>query len=131
MTLQPNQSTSLQVQFKPTAAGAATGALAISSNSSSGGTASVALSGTGMSVAHEVDLTWNAPSSSADPIAGYHVYRSVGSGALQLMNSSMVVQTAYVDTTVSSGTTYDYVVKSVDQNGVESTSSNQIAVTTP
>jgi fibronectin type 3 domain-containing protein len=47
------------------------------------------------------------------------------------MNSSIVVQTAYVDTTVSSGTTYDYVVKSVDQNGVESTPSNQIAVTTP
>jgi Domain of unknown function (DUF4082)/Abnormal spindle-like microcephaly-assoc'd, ASPM-SPD-2-Hydin len=131
MTLQPNQSTSLQVQFKPTAAGAASGTLAISSNSSSGGTASVALSGTGMSVAHQVNLTWNAPSSSPDAIVGYHIYRSVGSGALQLMNSSVVVQTAYVDTTVSSGTTYDYVVKSVDQNGVESTPSNQIAVTTP
>ncbi len=131
MTLQANQSTSLQVQFKPTATGAATGTLAISSNSSTGGTASVALSGTGMSVAHQIDLTWSAPSSSSDPIAGYHIYRSVGSGALQLMNSSIVVQTAYVDTTVSSGTTYDYVVKSVDQNGVESTPSNQIAVTTP
>jgi Domain of unknown function (DUF4082)/Abnormal spindle-like microcephaly-assoc'd, ASPM-SPD-2-Hydin len=131
MTLQPNQSTSLQVQFKPTAAGAAIGTLAISSNSSSGGAASVALSGTGMSVAHQVNLTWNAPSSSPDPIAGYHIYRSVGSGALQLMNSSIVVQTAYLDTTVTSGTTYDYVVKSVDQNGLESAPSNQIAVTTP
>jgi Domain of unknown function (DUF4082)/Abnormal spindle-like microcephaly-assoc'd, ASPM-SPD-2-Hydin len=131
VTLQPNQSTTLQVQFKPTVAGTATGTLAISSNSSSGGSASVALGGTGMSAAHEIDLTWNAPSSSSDPIAGYHIYRSVGSGALQLMNSSTVVQTAYVDTTVSSGTTYDYVVKSVDQNGVESAPSNQIAMTTP
>ena len=131
MTLQPTQSATLQVQFKPTVAGTATGTLVINSNSTSGASASVALGGTGMSAPHEIDLTWNAPSSSSDPIAGYHIYRSVGSGALQLLNSSIVVQTAYVDTTVSSGITYDYVVKSVDQNGVESAPSNQIAETTP
>jgi Abnormal spindle-like microcephaly-assoc'd, ASPM-SPD-2-Hydin len=47
VTLNPNQSLTLQVQFDPTTAGALTGQLTISSNSSTGSTAQVALSGTG------------------------------------------------------------------------------------
>ena len=43
MTLNPNQSLTLQVQFDPTATGTASGQLAISSNSSTGGTALVTL----------------------------------------------------------------------------------------
>ena len=48
ITLNPTQAVTLQIQFKPTTAGAATGQLAISSDSSSGSTAVVALSGTGL-----------------------------------------------------------------------------------
>jgi Domain of unknown function (DUF4082)/Abnormal spindle-like microcephaly-assoc'd, ASPM-SPD-2-Hydin len=131
VTLNPGQSLTLQVQFKPTTAGSATGQLTINSNSSSGSTTAVALSGTGTSVAHQVDLTWTAPSSSPDPVAGYNIYRSTGSGNAQLVNSSKDTQTAYVDSTVVSGATYDYTVKSVDSSGIESGPSNQITVTIP
>lgn len=131
VTLNPNQSMTLQVQFKPAASGSATGQLTISSNSSSGGTAAVSLSGTGAAVAHSVTLSWSAPGSSPDPVAGYNVYRVTGSGSAQLMNSSIDTQTAYVDSSVVSGTTYIYFVKSVDSNGVESVSSNQITEAIP
>ena len=50
VTLDPNQSVTLNVQFDPTAAGAATGQLTIRSNSSTNSTAIVNLSGTGTAV---------------------------------------------------------------------------------
>jgi fibronectin type 3 domain-containing protein len=129
--LNPNQSTTLQVQFKPAAAGSITGNLTVSSNSASGSTAVVSLSGTGTAVAHEVDLSWSAPSSSPDPVAGYHVYRSTGGGANQLINTSIETLTTYVDSTAISGSTYNYTVTSVDGNGVESVPSNEVTVTVP
>jgi Domain of unknown function (DUF4082)/Abnormal spindle-like microcephaly-assoc'd, ASPM-SPD-2-Hydin len=131
VTLNPNQSMTLQVQFKPTASGSAAGQLTISSNSSSGGSAVVSLAGTGAASAHTVSLSWSAPSTSPDPVAGYNIYRLTGSGSAQLINSSVDTQTAYVDRAVVSGTTYIYFVKSVDSNSVESVSSNQITVTIP
>jgi hypothetical protein len=130
VTLNPNQTTAIQVQFKPTAAGSATGNLTIATNST-GGAAVVSLSGTGTSAAHQVDLSWSAPSSSPDPVTGYHVYRATGNGAAQLMNSAVNTQAAYTDTTVLSGTAYNYTVKSVDSSGVESVASNTFAVTIP
>jgi fibronectin type 3 domain-containing protein len=91
----------------------------------------VALAGTGTSVAHEVDLSWNAPTSSPDPAVGYNVYRLTGSGSFALINSSPDSSIVYVDSNVVSGTTYSYVVKSVDSSGVESVASNEITVTIP
>jgi Abnormal spindle-like microcephaly-assoc'd, ASPM-SPD-2-Hydin len=131
-TLNPGQSLTVQIQFLPTAAGSATGSFTISSNSTTGSTAVVSLGGTGTAaVAHEVDLSWSPPSSSTDPVAGYHIYRSTGSGTAVLINSSMDTLTTYADTTVVSGMTYSYLVKSVDSAGVESTPSNEITVTIP
>ncbi len=46
-TLSPGQSATLDIEFDPTAAGAATGQLTIASNSSTNGTAVIGLSGTG------------------------------------------------------------------------------------
>jgi hypothetical protein len=131
LTLNASQTATVKVQFAPTAAGAVTGQLAISSNSTSGSPALVALSGTGTSVAHSVSLTWTAPAASAMPVMGYNVYRSLSGGAQQLVNASPVTSTSYVDSTVVSGSTYDYVTKSVDSAGVESVPSNQVAVTIP
>jgi hypothetical protein len=131
VTLNPSQSTTLQVKFAPTTAGSLTGTLAISSNSSNGGNVSVALSGTGTSASHQIVLTWNAPTGSGDPIAGYDIYRSTGSGSAQLINSSIDSQTTYTDTSVTSGTTYTYYVTSVDQSGVQSTPSNSVTVSVP
>jgi fibronectin type 3 domain-containing protein len=81
---------------------------------------------------HEVDLSWNAPSSSADPVAGYKVYRSSNSGSTyQLLNSSVDTATTYADTTVMAGQTYDYIVESVDAAGYTSLPSNMFSVTVP
>ncbi len=131
VTLNPGQTLTLQLQFLPTTAGALAGQITISSNSISGNTAVVPLSGTGTAVAHEVDLSWDAPVSSPDPVAGYNIYRATGSGSFVLINGSPNVAIVYVDSSVTSGTNYSYVVKSVDSIGVESVSSNQITVTIP
>jgi hypothetical protein len=131
VTLNPGQAVTLQVQFLPTSAGTANGQITISSNSTSGSTAVVALSGTGTAVSHEVDLSWDAPANSPDPVAGYNIYRATGTGSLVLINSSPDSAVVYVDSAVVSGATYSYVVKSVDPGGVESVPSNQITVTIP
>src|SRR5258707_2623771 len=48
IALNPTQSLTLQVQFQPTTTGTASGQITISSNSTTGSTALVALGGTGM-----------------------------------------------------------------------------------
>jgi hypothetical protein len=132
VTLNPSLTITLDVQFDPATAGAVTGQLTIQSTSSTNGTVVISLTGTGESTSsHYVDLSWDAPGSSADPVAGYHVYRSTGGSNYQLLNSSLDTQTTYVDSNVQSGQSYDYIVKSVDSSGVESTSSNQAATTIP
>jgi hypothetical protein len=132
VTLNPKQSVTLTVQFKPATTGAFTGKLTVTSNSSTNPTATVSLSGTGGGEQHQVDLSWSEPSNSPVPVTGYNIYRAVGGGsAYQLLNSSMGTQTTYVDSTVQSGMTYSYEVKSVDSSGVESSPSNVISVTIP
>ena len=132
ITLNPGQSATLNVQFDPTATGSATGQLTIVSNSSTATTMLIALSGTGLSVTHSVTLTWDPPSSSTDPVANFSVYRaSGGSTSYQSIGSTPASQTTYVDNTVVSGQTYDYVVRSVDASGVQSSPSNMTAATIP
>jgi Abnormal spindle-like microcephaly-assoc'd, ASPM-SPD-2-Hydin len=132
VTLNPGLAITLEVQFDPTATGAVTGQLVIQSNSSTNGTVTIGLSGTGENASHQVTLTWDAPGSSTDPVAGYNVYRSTGgSSAYNLLNSSVDAQATYVDTNVQSGATYDYIVKSVDASGVESIASNEATATIP
>src|ERR1700733_3026369 len=131
VTLNPKQAQSLTVQFAPTASGSDTGSLTVSSNSTSGSTTAVSLSGTGAAVSHQVSLSWSAPSSSPDPVAGYDIYRSTSGGANQMLNTSIDAQTSYVDSTVSSGTTYSYSVTSVDSQGHQSAPSNAVSVTVP
>jgi Abnormal spindle-like microcephaly-assoc'd, ASPM-SPD-2-Hydin len=131
VTLNPSGTATVQVQFKPTTAGTVTGKMTISSDSGSGGTVAVSLSGIGTTIAHQVNLSWTAPASTPDPVKGYNIYRSTGSGTMTLMNASVDTATSYMDSTVASGTSYNYVVKSVDSSGVESVGSNQIEVAVP
>jgi hypothetical protein len=132
VTLSQGQTATLNVEFDPAAAGAATGQVTVTSNSSTGATAVIGLSGTGETASYSVNLTWDAPTSSPDPVAGYNVYRSPsGSSSYQLLNSSPLGQTSYVDSTVTSGQVYDYIVESVDASGVVSTPSNMAALTIP
>jgi hypothetical protein len=130
LTLNAGQTTTLSLQFEPTATGAATGKLTIASNASSNGTAVVALSGTGVPLA--VDLSWNASSGSSDTISGYNIYRATGSSSsFAKLNSSVNSPDSYMDSTVQVGTTYEYYVTSVDSTGAESTPSNTATVVVP
>jgi len=132
VSLTSSQPASFNVQFDPTALGASTGTLTIISTSLTDPTTVVSLSGTGIASAYEVDLAWDAPSSSADPVAGYNIYRSAdGGNTYQGLNSSPLTQTSYTDTAVQDGESYDYEVVSVDASGVESTPSNIAIVPIP
>ncbi|HEY1904141.1 MAG TPA: choice-of-anchor D domain-containing protein [Terracidiphilus sp.] len=129
MTLNSNQSATLNVQFDPTVTGSATGQLTISSNSSVNPAAVIGLSGTGQAAAYVVSVTWQAPTSSTDPVAGYNIYRSLsGSATYQLLSSVAETQLAYTDNNVQNGQTYDYIVESVDESGNESVPSNMASV---
>lgn len=132
LTLNPSQSAVLSVEFDPTAAGAVSGLLTIASNSSTGSSTAVGLSGTGVAVA--VNLNWDAPSSSSDPVAGYNVYRApTGTTSFQQLNTSVIPnsQTAFADTAVQESQIYDYIVESVDAGGNTSAPSNTATVAVP
>jgi centrosomal CEP192-like protein/ASPM-SPD-2-Hydin domain-containing protein len=129
LTLNAGQTATLSLQFEPTATGAATGKLTITSNASSNSTAVVALSGTGVPLA--VDLSWSAPSTTSG-ITGYNVYRASGtSSSYAKLNSSVNSPASFMDSTVAAGTTYEYYVTSVDSTGTESTPSNTATVVVP
>jgi len=76
--------------------------------------------------AYEVNLTWQAPASPADPAAKYDVYRN---GA----HLAFATATSFVDLLPTSldGMTLAYTVKSVDSAGVESASSNMYPAAIP
>ena len=130
VTLNPNQALTLTLQFAPTVTGSASGQLTITSTSSANPTQVVDLSGSG--VQHKVDLSWEAPASSPDPVAGYNVYRSPsGASSYELENPQVVTTTAFSDLNVQSGFSYDYTVTSIDAAGGESIPSNTATVTIP
>jgi hypothetical protein len=132
LAIAPGQSATLSVQFDPKAAGAATGTLTVVSTSLTSPTTVVSLSGTGVTAAYEVNLSWNAPGSSKDPVAGYNVYRALsGSVSYEQMNTSIITTTSYTDSSVETGETYDYQVESVDASGVTSQPSNMTSVVIP
>lgn len=126
-TLNPGQSSTLEVQFDPTTATSYSGQLAISTSVSS---PTVTLSGTGAGYA--VDLSWSAPTGSTDPVAGYNVYRAPsGTTSFQRLNTTVDTLTTYTDPSVQTGASYSYYVTSVDPNGVESTPSNTFTLAIP
>jgi hypothetical protein len=132
VTLNPGQSVTLNLSFDPGILGLASGQLTIASNAVNGASVALSLSGTGISlVTYTVDLTWQAPASSTDPVAGYNVYRAAGGAAYQLINPVVNAGTTFVDTAVESGSTYTYYVTSVDSSGVESVPSNTYTATIP
>ena len=131
VTLNPTIAVKLTVVFTPVAAGTSTGQLTITSNSTSGSTALVSLSGTATAAQHSVDLSWSAPLNSPVGVSGYRVYRADSNGSFAPLNTSIVTQTSYVDHSVQSGTAYTYYVTSVDAADVESSPSSQIILTIP
>jgi Abnormal spindle-like microcephaly-assoc'd, ASPM-SPD-2-Hydin len=132
ITLSPNQTVTISVQFDPTTAGAATGTLTVVSTSQTSPTAIISLGGTGVSTAYEVELNWDPPASSPDPVASYNVYRAPSGGSTYTqLNTTAVTQTTYTDTNVQDGQTYDYIVESVDASGNTSSPSTAAVVPIP
>ncbi len=140
-SLAPNQKVTFQVWFTPKVVGVASATLSLlSPDLSSPGTLS--LSGDGVSASTPpttnppppstpptVGLNWNASSSQ---VIGYRVYRSESSGSsYNLLTGTALTALTYTDTTVSSGTTYYYVVTAVNSAGVESVYSNQVTAAVP
>jgi hypothetical protein len=132
LTLNPGQTGTLNVQFLPIVANALSGQLSVGSNSVTNPTTLISLSGVGGVLSYEVSLTWDAPSGSSDPVAGYSIYRGVsGSSTYQLLNSTVITSTSFADSNVQSGDTYQYYVTSVDSSGVQSDPSNITSVSIP
>lgn len=127
-TLAAGQSATYSVTFTPQSSGTANGTVLFSSVS---GSASEAVSGTGVAAApqYSVDLTWNA---STSPVNGYNVYRgSKSGGPYAKINSSLNPSTTYTDKNVTTSTTYYYVTTAVNSSGQESGYSNQVQVSVP
>ncbi len=78
---------------------------------------------------HTVTLTWKA---STSKVAGYDVYRSVSRiGNYERINSSLVRELTYTDSSVERGVTYYYVVRAVDERGHQSANSNETSAAIP
>jgi fibronectin type 3 domain-containing protein len=79
---------------------------------------------------HTVGLTWTA--SVSTDVVGYNIYRgSVSGGPYSILDAAPVASDAYSDSTVQSGQTYFYVVRSVDNTGTESANSSQVQAVIP
>lgn len=80
-------------------------------------------------VQHTVTLSWTA---SASAVSGYNVYRgTVSGGPYTKANTVLEASSNFVDNSVTSGTTYFYVVTAVDSSSAESAFSNQVSVSVP
>ena len=75
-----------------------------------------------------ITLRWNGVA--AEDLAGYHVLRGEGTGEnMQQLFKAPLTGTSYVDTAITPGITYVYVVIAVDKAGNISEQSNQQQVT--
>ena len=127
VTLAPWESTTVSVQFTPPATGTSNGALTITSNATNGSSVVVPLTGTGIA-GHAVTLRWQ-PSNSPGVI-GYYVYRANASdGSFQRLGGTQLA--SFSDTSTFSKTEYFYVVTALNESYVESSPSNEVAVTVP
>jgi hypothetical protein len=81
-------------------------------------------------VAGGISMTWQgATDCNGNGVAGYNVYRSTTPGSdYTKVNQEVIAGTSFMDGTPVSGTWY-YVVKSVDEDGLESVASEEVSVT--
>lgn len=131
LILQAGQTATLNVTFAPATAGTVTGSITITSTASNP-TLTIHLSGSSVSPSpHSVSLSWDA-GASISTVFGYNVYRSTVSGSSYVrMNSPLVTNTQFTDSTVQSGKTYYYVVTAVDFSGMQSAYSSQAKASIP
>jgi Abnormal spindle-like microcephaly-assoc'd, ASPM-SPD-2-Hydin len=127
VTIAAGQSVPFTVTFSPTAAGSTSANLSFFTGSTS---ASESVSGTGATIQHTVELSWDASTSTS--ITGYNVYRATSAaGPYSKVNPSPNAAMNYSDSTVQSGQTYYYVTTAVNSSGEESSYSNQVTAQIP
>jgi hypothetical protein len=148
VTLQPGQTATLQVTFDPTTAGAATGAILITSNATTNPTATITLSGTGDSTAGALSAlscttaTYTAAGtdactvtlSSAAPTGGLAVTLASNNAAVTVPASVTVAAgatTAGFTATVAAFTSTQAATLTATANGVAKTFSLQLSVQSP
>jgi hypothetical protein len=132
VTLSSGQSVTGQVSARPQST-AQTGKVTIGSDA---GTFTVSLSETAITkaaaAAHSVNLTWKAPSSNSDAVDSYQVERAAsGSSQYAVVGTTAAASTAFTDSSVTSGQTYVYAVRSVDDTGNASNPSNTVTLAIP
>jgi hypothetical protein len=96
-------------------------------DASTAGEGSAANDGSTAAAGHSVALSWNA---SATAGVTYNLYRGTASGGPYAEVQAGITSTAATDVTVSSNTTYYYVIRSHDSAG-ESGNSNQVVAVVP
>ena len=131
LTLSSGQSVTGQVSARPQST-AQTGTLTFGSTA---GTLTVSLNETATAqtpTSHSVDLSWNAPSSSSDPVDSYQVDRAIaGSTQYSTVGTTTAASTVFTDTSVTNGQSYVYEVRSVDDQGTASGPSNTVTLAIP
>jgi len=77
-----------------------------------------------------VSLSWQVSSDNSGAVAGYNIYRSTNTGGpYEKLNTNLVLESNYTDTSLTGGSTYYYVVTAVDNVGNESNYSNEAIIT--
>ena len=129
LTLSPGQTTTLTSTFAPSASGAATGKVTVSSNASNS-PASISLSGTGVTAgAHSVTLSWTGTGTGG---TRYNAYVStVPGGPFVKLTSTPLISPSYTDTSVQSARTYYYVVTALNASDQESAYSSEVTAIVP
>lgn len=128
------QSCSITSVFTPATTGAEGATVTLTDNSASSPNV-ITLSGSGIaSGGHYMSLSWTASGSLS--ITGYNVYRaSVSGGPYTLLTGTPVSATSYTDNTVTSGSTYYYVITGIGTNPpystIESAYSSEVSGTIP
>jgi hypothetical protein len=127
--LAPGQGTSFLVTFAPETAGPVAGGLVISSTAVNSPT-TILLSGIGVAPGtHSVDLTWSETSTD---VFGFNVYRStLPGGPYALLTAAPVTPSQYLDTQVTAGLSYYYVVTAISTSEIESDFSPETSTQVP
>jgi hypothetical protein len=128
VTLAAGQSVPFTVSFAPTATATASANISFVTSTS---TSSVeTASGSGGTIQHIVDLSWNASTSTS--VTGYNIYRGgATAGPFSKINPALNTSMNFSDSTVQSGQIYYYVTTAVDSAGIESSYSNQVQAAVP
>lgn len=129
ITIAAGQSAPFIMTFAPQTVGTVSGSVSFVSDASNS-PASESLVGTGLQQAtqHTVDLSWSPDPSS---VQGYYVYRGNKTGGPYTKISALLTAPSYVDSTISSGLTYYYVVTALGGGSIESGYSNEAVAIIP